>query len=113
MTETTIALLTRELARPASRRASLLAIGVPGLAAIAGHAPAAEGKKRKKRKKDKEKTCKRQVGQCNGFFGPLCQEEGAPEDCVEQTTACCELLGDCQADAFIDCLITLIRPPVT
>jgi hypothetical protein len=108
----TIDTLARQLALPTSRRASLLALGVPGLAVMTGFSPATEAKKKRKNNKKKDdKKCKRQVGQCNGVFAPICAEEDAPVDCVEQTGACCAFLDDCQADAFIDCFFALIRPP--
>jgi hypothetical protein len=101
--------LARPMAMGSSRRGSLLTLGGAGLAALA--APLAGSAKNKKKCKQTGKKCQRQVGQCNGYFVPLCEDEDAPEDCVELTAACCELLGDCQADAFIDCFLTTILRP--
>lgn len=103
--------LARQLALATSRRGSLLALGGSGLAAIAGLSPVEAAKKSKKRKKDNLQKCKRQVGQCNAYFAPLCEDENAPESCAEQIGECCAFLGTCQAEAFIDCLMTLMRPP--
>jgi hypothetical protein len=104
--------MARNLARPTSRRSSLFTIGGSGLAAIASlSADAAGKKKRKKDKKKDDKKCKRQVDQCNGYFVPLCEVEGAPEECTESIAECCASLGNCQAEEFIDCLMTLMRPP--
>jgi hypothetical protein len=84
----TIHTLARQLALPTSRRASLLALGAPGLAVMTGFSPVTEAKKKRKNNKKKDdKKCKRQVGEC------------------------CEFLGACQAEGFIDCLMTLMRPP--
>jgi hypothetical protein len=94
-----------------SRRGSLLSIGGASLAAFAGLPRLAAGKKHhKKNRKNDDKKCKQQEEQCNTFFAPLCAEEDAPEDCTEVTGACCELLGQCQATAFLDCFFELIRP---
>jgi hypothetical protein len=108
----TIDTLARQLALPTSRRASLLALGAPGLAVMTGFSPVTEAKKKRNNNKKKDdKKCKRQVGQCNDYFVPLCEEEGAPEGCTELIGECCEFLGACQAEGFIDCLMTLMRPP--
>ncbi len=108
----TIDSMARSLALPTSRRSSFVTIGGSVLAAIAGlTADAAGKKKRRKDKKKDDKKCKRQIDQCNGYFVPLCEEEGAPEDCTESIAECCGFLGNCQAEEFIDCLMTLMRPP--
>lgn len=122
---------TRGAGSGLSRRSSLLSLGAIGLAAIAAPVSVSAKKNRKKRKKNKVapacppltedcsdeigQTCTRQKDECNAFFLSLCREEGAPEDCAAATEACCELLGTCQAGAYIECFMNIIRGarPVT
>jgi hypothetical protein len=113
MNKTPFDLLSQRLALATSRRASLLSLGGAGVAAITGLSLTEAGKTSKKRKKNKKdnKKCQRQVGQCNAYFAPLCEDENAPAGCAEQIGECCAFLGTCQAEAFIDCLMTIMRPP--
>ena len=102
--------LTRRVAAGVSRRDSFLALGGAGLASLTGLATV-EARKKPKRKKDKKKSdrkCKRQKDQCNGAFEPLCADPDAPPDCLALTGACCAFLGDCKADAFLDCFFDLL-----
>jgi hypothetical protein len=106
--------LAKRLAGSASRRNSLLTIGGAGLAAVSGFAMTGSARKKhkkgKNKNKDKDKKCRRQEGECNAFFAPLCADEDAPEDCVALMATCCEQLGQCQATAYLDCLFDVIRP---
>lgn len=97
--------LGRRIVLATSRRGSLLALAGAGLAVIAASPQAEAGNKRKD-----DKRCKRQVDQCNAYFEPLCDGEEARENCAQDIGACCAFLRECGAEAFIDCLLTLMRP---
>lgn len=97
--------LARAIARPSTRRASLLALGGTGMASIAGGSSARAGKKSKKCKKRSkrkvEKTCRSLEDECLEFLLPLCTEADAPENCEDLVASTCAPLGECQsADAI-------------
>ena len=104
MSEQPFDALTRRAVGDVSRRASLLAIGATGLAAMLGGSLTATAKKHKnKKKKDKKKDqqraeqeCEEQVAQCQSILSSI---GGIP---VNQLT-CCEFLGTCDFPQFSLC----------
>lgn len=83
------AAMTHHAAARLFRRRSLLTLGGTGLAAAKPFG-----------KKKARNECRRQAGQCDGFFTNVCgSEAGRPE-----TFACCELLANCTSGAFVACL---------
>ncbi|MGH2618556.1 MAG: hypothetical protein ACRDJC_25275 [Thermomicrobiales bacterium] len=100
MRATAIDAITRRAAAGISRRDSFATLGGAGLAAALGAPLVAAAKKSGKRKADK---CKKQVGQCRGFFTDVC---GAEANCPE-VFACCDVLANCNAGEFIECLVAI------
>jgi hypothetical protein len=107
MSEQPFDALTRRAEGEVSRRASLLAIGATGLAAMLGGSLTATAKNNKNnkrnKKKDKNKTqqraeqeCEEQVAQCQSILTAI---GGIP---VNQLT-CCEFLGACDFPQFSLC----------
>jgi hypothetical protein len=120
MNEAMFDALTR---RSAPRRASLLALGAAGLAAIDSpfSAAAKSNKNKKKNKSDRkskqaEEECQQQLTQCTAqatmcadqpeqctaLFTSICAGNPA---CLDQT-ACCASLANCDVNAFFTCLVT-------
>lgn len=97
-----------------TRRASLMALGTAGLAALATPVPplAADAKSKKKNRKKKEKAislqrCKKQVGPCTTLVTANCNQS---EDCLKGVP-CCEFLGRCDGIGFVSCVIEAQAPP--
>jgi hypothetical protein len=101
MSEQPFDALTRRAVGEVSRRASLLAIGATGLAAMLGGSLTATAKKNKKKDKNKaqqraEQECEEQVAQCQSILTSI---GGIP---VNQLT-CCAFLGTCDFPQFSLC----------
>jgi hypothetical protein len=78
-----------------TRRASLVALGAAGIAAL-GQTDRISAKK----KRDVNQLCKRQVSQCLDFYLPRC-EDGS---CLARFDRCCPQFGTCNFFGFYDCL---------
>jgi hypothetical protein len=95
------------LARTASRRGSLQALGGAWLAtlpaAIGVEAKSKGGKLTKKKCKAK---CKAQVGQCQTVLEIACTEASDPEDCRQQLLPCCDQAATCNAGAMLSCVLS-------
>jgi hypothetical protein len=89
--------MTQQTFDTLTRRASMLTLGA-GLAALAG--PLAASAKNKSGKKARKK-CKKQVGQCRDAITEQCS--GNP-DCADPQLPCCDSLGSCNFQGFVDCL---------
>jgi hypothetical protein len=91
-----------------TRRASLVSLGLAGLAAFLADAITGEAKNKNKKitKKAKQK-CQSQVGQCTASYTVFCDNiTDNPVDlqeCVDSYRPCCEFLADCDAGAFLNC----------
>jgi hypothetical protein len=91
-----------------SRRASLVSLGMAGLAATVFGARTTEARNKNKSiaKKAKQK-CQGQVGQCiasyTGFCDLLTNDPVDLQECVDFYFSCCQLLADCDAGAFLIC----------
>jgi hypothetical protein len=77
-----------------TRRASLVALGAAGIAAL-GQTDRMSAKK----KRDVNQLCKRQVGQCLAFFIPQCEDAA----CHARINLCCPQFGTCSLSGFYDC----------
>lgn len=86
-----------------TRRASLLTVGMAGLASLARPLTSAAKKNRKnknKKKGDVNKLCKTQVGQCETFINTFCQGQPGCADLLD----CCSEVGVCDFTGFIACV---------
>jgi len=88
-----------------TRRASLTALGVGGLAVLASPLTTAAKQKHKnarnaKTNKAKER-CETQVAQCTDFISAACPGDAA---CVAKFQPCCTFSGQCDFTGFITCL---------
>jgi hypothetical protein len=106
MIEHTFDVITRRAVGETSRRATILALGTAGAAALA-HPFTVEAKKNGGKKKGKKKRCANQedrcalqLAQCTTVLGALC---GGRPDC-QDSVACCSFLGSCDAQTFLTCL---------
>lgn len=85
-----------------TRRASLLALGLAGLAA-----PHVSSAKKKKNGK-KDDRCKKQVAKCEAGLADLCLagfgEEDVPE-CLELFGPCCAFLKNCDTGKAFACAV--------
>ena len=83
-----------------TRRASIAAFGLAGLAAIS---PLTVQGKQSAGKKAKKK-CKKQVGKCEDAFIAFCEGNAS---CLNEVEAilipCCQSLGGCNVGEFIAC----------
>ncbi|MGH2613988.1 MAG: hypothetical protein ACRDJC_02015 [Thermomicrobiales bacterium] len=109
MAEPAVDVVAHRVADAQSRRSSLLGLGGAALAAVfTGPAVARAGKAGKKARK----KCKKQSGPCQPFVMAICERvflPGPNQDlCIEETAACCEFLGRCNATAFFDCVLDAI-----
>lgn len=88
-----------------TRRASLMTLGVAGLAGIAG--PLEAKAKNKKGKGDNLKKCKKQVAKCRSGIAQLCEVVFAEdaELCVPIFEPCCEFLKNCNAAQAFACAV--------
>jgi hypothetical protein len=86
------------LARTASRRDSLLALGSAGLASALADAFRGEAKSKseKRRKKKCKNPCQAQVGQCTLVLSLTCNTSSDPEACKEEYLPCCDYVATCQ-----------------
>ena len=83
-----------------TRRASVAALGVAGLARFMAPA-ASDAKKKHKKKFDVNKFCKKQVPECNTLITVQCA--GDP-DCLD-ALPCCQELATCDFGGFLNCLV--------
>lgn len=95
-----------------NRRASLAALSAMALAAATASAPfATEAKKktgkkaRRKARKEVERTCQLQVPTCETALSAVCQPGPDVQECLDNTSACCELLATCDAQAALECVV--------
>lgn len=117
MNEQSFDTFTRRTVGVVSARASLLALGAAGLAALTGPftADARKNKKRNKKcKKDKKacrndladctaeaEQCTAQVEQCTIFLTAFCFGE---PNCLD-SVPCCSILERCDFSGFFACLV--------
>ncbi len=85
-----------------TRRASLMTLGVAGLAGIAGPL----GAEAKKKGKGNDK-CKKQVDKCRSGVAQLCEVVFAEDAalCVPIFESCCEFLKSCNAAQAFACAV--------
>lgn len=100
--------LTRHAAGRVSRRASLLALGTAGVAALAGPI-SGEAKKQKRKQKQSvgkkaRQKCQQQVGQCVDFLTPICVGDVT---CLAKVQRCCAVVGNCDPVGLFTCVATL------
>ncbi len=91
---------------PTHRRAALRTVGAGALFAVIRPTGVAG-----KAGKNVKKRCRRQGGECRGFFEEACPASADPDACLELTIPCCALLDTCQAGAFLECLLPLPASP--
>jgi hypothetical protein len=100
---------------PLSRRASLLGVAGSAVASMVPHAASRAGKAGKKARK----TCKRQIGQCQGSISDFCanpQLTIPQEECEAGLLPCCPSFRNCKAGAAYDCIadaLLALVPPET
>jgi hypothetical protein len=89
-----------------TRRASLMTLGVAGLAGIAGPLEA-KAKNKKKGKGDNLKKCKKQVDTCRSGIAQLCEVVFAEDaaECIPFFEPCCEFLKSCNAAQAFACAV--------
>jgi hypothetical protein len=94
------------LARTASRRGPLLALGGAGLAAALTSAFGAVAKPKagKTARKKVKSKCKAQVGQCDLAFSISCTEAPDLDACRQTFLPCCAFLGTCNAGGLLKCI---------
>jgi hypothetical protein len=88
-----------------SRRASLAALSLAGLTAMASSVSA--GARKKSNDKKARKRCRSQIGQCQALVNELNPDCGENPDCQE-LLACCEIAGRCQFAGFMECTVAAI-----
>ena len=94
----------REAGEQASRRTSLLALGMAVLAAGASHGGVTEARNKGKDCKKKEKQrCQSDVAACRATLAPFCA--GDPTTCII-LGACCDT---CSSNGFLTCLMAATR----
>jgi hypothetical protein len=84
-----------------TRCASLMTLSTASLAGLTTVAGPPTVDAKKKKKCNVNKRCKQQVRQCTNLRTAIC---GANPVC-QDSIACCPILGSCDADAFISCLL--------
>jgi hypothetical protein len=103
--------LARRAVTIEDRRSALKSLAAAALVTgIAASQPAA-AKKRSKKKSQKNKAlqkCKAQVAPCQAALETQC-DPGEPgfDDCQANVAECCAFLGGCNAQAAMDCVISL------
>jgi hypothetical protein len=113
MGEHTFDRFSRCAAGGVSRRASLVALGLAGLAALARPFPVAARKKNRSGNKAAERcqneladcsarstSCSAQAEECTAFLSVAC----AGEPTCPNLLTCCLFLDRCNASAFLTCL---------
>jgi hypothetical protein len=102
MSTSAIDVVARAAAETASRRKSILAMGMAVLAAGAANAGVTEAKKKKGKdcKKKEKQRCANDAAACKVSLAPVCQ--GAdPADCIALQNCC----DSCSSNEFLTCLI--------
>jgi hypothetical protein len=84
-----------------TRCASLMTLSTASLAGLTTLTGPPTVDAKKKKKCNVNKKCKQQVGQCTNLRTAICGGDPVCQDSI----ACCPILGSCDADAFISCLI--------
>jgi hypothetical protein len=84
-----------------TRRASLVALGTAGLAALGGSITADAKNKHGKKKKKSPDRCASQVAQCTSTITAYCAGEPACQDSI----SCCPILENCDFTGFFTCLV--------
>ena len=114
--------LARRAADELSRRASLVALAMAGVATLVSPVVDAKHKKKKKPNMSDKKTtkackkelaecsaqerqCRRQVDECIPVVTAACG--GGPR--CQRVIACCQFLRNCNVTAFLDCVDTSDR----
>jgi hypothetical protein len=98
---------TRRVADGVTRRGALTSLAGAGLAAAFAQPLSVTAKKdsAKKAKKQANKRCQNQVAQCVGWLEAKCADEPCDPEGEENFRACCQYLGQCNAQAFIECIV--------
>jgi hypothetical protein len=102
MNDLSFGTLVRRAVGRVSRRASLMTLGMAGLAALASPLSTVAKKRKKSAGKKARQKCQKQRGQCTTFLLPICA--GGSADCVVRVQRCCALAGNCDPVGFFTCL---------
>ena len=100
----TVDVPAQEDAERASRRQSLMALGLAVLAAGAANAGVTEAKKGNSCKKKAKKRCNADAEACKPLVASICQMD--PVTCLAAQNCC----DECSANGFVTCLATVIPP---
>jgi hypothetical protein len=87
-----------------TRRASAMTLGTAGAARATSPVDSVAATAKKKAGKIAKRKCKKQAAACSTFFATkVC---GDLVECQAFTAMCCEFVGSCDFNGFVDCLLS-------